>query len=175
VDIDQARELIDQLDREINEGQRVAAEALTRAEGALKAREGILAMFPKLLSPPDGADDPADDRPRGQDAVRRIMEDAPGKWWTVTGLLAELHAREWMPESDSPANAVRVAVERVVTGDPDRFYKAKGEKTGATTYSFRPFAKHADLIDQMAADTYERAGIGGVRRRVARPVEGAPG
>ena len=75
--------------------------------------------------------------PRGQEAVRRVLEDAPGRWFTVTGMVDELRARSWLPETGAPAPAVRTALERLASQDDSPIRKDKGKKTGAVTYCLR--------------------------------------
>jgi hypothetical protein len=75
------------------------------------------------------------EKPRGQEAVRRVLQENPGRWFTVTGMVDELTSRGWAPDSDVPASAVRTALERLANQPESVIRKGRGEKTGAVTYS----------------------------------------
>ena len=136
---DQARELAKQLTEEIELANRKANQYIERAQGANDVLSGLLRMFPDLDEDIKDRNrtEPGVDRPRGQEAVRRIMVDAPGKWWTVKDLVRELSTRGWQPDARNPMTAVRAAAERVVTGDT-AFKKSRGDRSVAATYSFHP-------------------------------------
>lgn len=55
---------------------------------------------------------PASDRPKGAEAVRRVLAETAGRGWTVQEMTAELERRGWTPDSKSPADAVRTAMVR---------------------------------------------------------------
>ena len=129
----------------------------------MQVMDGILTMFPQLREEPVwvprasksssvviGEED--EDKPRGQEAVRQIMQSSPGKWWTLSGLVHEMARRDWPLSSD---NAVRMAAERVVAGDPLHYFKDKGEKTGSTTYSYRPFAERSAPANGVSHNAFE--------------------
>jgi hypothetical protein len=82
-----------------------------------------------------------DDRPRGQEAVRRVMVDSPGKWWTVGAMVKELEHRDWLPDTEAPAPAVRTSMERLAASPHYAITKDKG-KSGAVTYRYR--SRHAE-------------------------------
>jgi hypothetical protein len=91
--------------------------------------DGMLALYPDQ---PESRQE----RPKTQDAIRQIMQESPGKWFTVTLMVHELETRGWSPDSDNPASAVRTAMARLAESEP-RIGKGQGEKTGSVTYSFR--------------------------------------
>lgn len=127
------------------------------AKGAIEALNGLFEMFPELKREFDRVEaDENNEPPRGQEAVRRTLMDFPGRWWTATSLVDELHSRGWQPKSRDPANAVHVAAERVVSGDPSHFRKATGDKIGGAIYAYWPF----DIVAGMANDTYARIQAG---------------
>jgi len=125
----------------VAQAQERAKEAVRLSEGGMEVIDGLVKMFPELKTDPDARlPDPQSfgDPPRGQDAVRQVMEGVPGRWWTVTGLVNEMEARGW----PAAPNAVRQAADRLVNSDPTLYHRGTGEKTGSTTYSFRPFDRH---------------------------------
>ncbi len=133
-------------------GEVVATERRLAALGKLV--EGYIELFPDLAdsqvavpSSPEWAE--PDNRPKGQEAVRRVMMESPGQWFTVPYMLAELRRRDWLPESDEPGNAVRASLTRLVV-DP-QFQKGRGAKTGAVTFAYKP---------HFADDTDHHAGAG---------------
>lgn len=142
---EEAERTLETLRRELAEAKEAVGAAMKRMSALRKLIEGYEELFPELtdtvLQPAtlDAADHARllDGRPRGQEAVRQVMKESVGKWWTVTSLVKELQTRGWLPESEVPSSAVRTAVERLVVTDPN-VHKDKGS-TGAVTYSFRPF------------------------------------
>ena len=67
------------------------------------------------------------DRPRGAEAVRRVLVEEHGKAWTPRELAAELDRRGWAPESKSPVDAVRTALMRAWRA-PDSGITREGSK-----------------------------------------------
>jgi hypothetical protein len=94
--------------------------------------DGIRALFPDIEQAAESLE-----RPKTQDAIRQIMQEAPGKWFTVNLMVHELERRGWMPESENPSGLVRTALARLADAEP-KIGKGKGEKTGSVTYSYRP-------------------------------------
>lgn len=124
--------------RAVTGGRDLIRSTTATVEGALEALEGLYKMCPWMERIPMAREDGADQGTlRGQDVVRAILESAPGKWWTLTLLAREVEDRDWSPMSH---NALRMAADRVVANDPDHYFKDTGTKTGAATYSYRPFA-----------------------------------
>jgi hypothetical protein len=76
-----------------------------------------------------------DERPRGQEAVRRVLADSPGKWWTVGSVVKEMEHRDWLPDTEAPMPAIRTALERLASNPQHGVRKDKG-KTGAVTFSY---------------------------------------
>jgi hypothetical protein len=153
VDLDQAAEIATQLAEALEDAASIIEQQSRRAKGAVAALNGLFEMFPELKQGLDQttADEPDDGTPRGQEAVKRVLADSPGRGWTVSGLVEELYHRGWQPNSRDPANAVRVALERVVASDPAQFRKESGD-IGGTLYSYWPF----DIADS----TYARLQAG---------------
>lgn len=86
-----------------------------RAIGIHKMIEGVVEMFPAaedLL--PEDFDDDAEPRPRGAQAVERVLGEHPGSRFAVSNVVELLRERGWMPNSTNPSNAVRTALERLV-------------------------------------------------------------
>lgn len=78
----------------------------------------------------------SENRPRGAESIRLVLMENPGVGLTVGELLRSLQQRGWLPESDSPANAVRTACERLVAnGEP---FGKRRDRDGAVVYLYRP-------------------------------------
>jgi hypothetical protein len=86
-----------------------------RAAGIKKLIEAVVEMFPEaedeLPEEFDGIEQP---RPRGAEAVKRLLENFRGQYFSVAELVRELDRVGWLPKSSTPANAVRTAAERLV-------------------------------------------------------------
>ncbi len=95
---------------------RNAVERLQRREvGIRKVLDGVIEMFPAVEDLlPEDLDDDNEPRPRGAEAVRRVLAGDPDTWYTVTAVVGALRMREWLPNSSNPSNAVRTALERLV-------------------------------------------------------------
>lgn len=101
-----------------------AEDAGRRARGLTLVIRGYVEMFPglrELVGPmKDSWSVPTvavEETPRGADAVRLVMQESPDRWWLVSELVAELKGRDWLPESDNPANAIRTALERLLNSE----------------------------------------------------------
>jgi len=126
--------------------------AQRRIAARAKVREGYTELYPRLreefaedetprASSPTGVEypDPMTDRPRGQEAVLRILEDRQfaGKYWTVTMMVEEMRERDWLPGSETTAaahNAVRAALSRAESHP--RIRKGYG-RNGHVVYYFQ--------------------------------------
>lgn len=99
-----------------------------------KMIEAVVELYPEhedlLPEDLDGGDHP---RPRGAEAVRRVLEGQAGKYYPVSAIVALLGQQGWVPESANPANAVRTAAERLV--DREVIEKAKAAD-GTVLYRF---------------------------------------
>jgi hypothetical protein len=124
-------------------------ETLTRTVAGLrKILDAYVEMFPELLPFVEGMTQgisPADDedgRPRGAEAVRLILQESPNEWFRVSELVGLLRDRGWLPESENPANAVRTALERLVSSidesDVVRGKYTTGPRSGAVVYKYDP-------------------------------------
>jgi hypothetical protein len=137
----EARQILEALRGELESAVAKRTDLEKREAAIRKLIDGYLELFPGLASHQTLMPLPAPVvslRPRGQEAVLRVMEDSVGKWWTVGTMVHELEKRGWLPESEQPANAVRVAMERVVTAASPPYFKDKGA-SGTVTFSYRPF------------------------------------
>lgn len=133
MDRTEAAKILTTLQHELTQAdQRVAA--------LNKLIEGYRELFPDLEaddSPGEVvADDP--DRPRGVEAVVRVLQESPGKWFTVRLMTKELEQRQWLPTSADPESAVRAALARAHAGDEVHIDKGRGKKTGQITYRYAP-------------------------------------
>src|SRR5436189_98067 len=110
-----ARQVVDEATGEAppfdpDAGKDPAAVALGR-KGGLKGGKARAERLPDVI----GAIEPAeDDRPRGQEAVRRLMRESVREW-RPADLIAEIQRRGWIdPAAKTPGAAVRVALRRLV-------------------------------------------------------------
>ncbi len=148
--------------------------AKARMEGMRQVARGILTAFPELrqhLTDCERVELRLDDslRPRGSAAVKEILESRPNQALTVAEIVADLDERGWLPASDNPSNAVRVALERLVDGR--RFFKRQGDDGNPVRYYF---VDGTDLIAGMSASTRARL-AGGVRVAADEADGGAAG
>ena len=117
VELDETKALkaVSDLLDELLTARRAMDLAQRRAAGLRKMIEAVVEMFPAaedlLPEDLDGSDEP---RPRGAEAVRRVLLADRGVYYSVPGLVTLLAQRNWLPDSASPANAVRTAAERLV-------------------------------------------------------------
>ncbi|MFN2502659.1 MAG: hypothetical protein ABR540_00185 [Acidimicrobiales bacterium] len=118
-----------------------AEAAKRRAAGLMMIMRGYIEMFPELRDLPidlnvDLGDPIPIDAPRGAEAVRLVLQDTPNNWWLVSELVEALKGRHWLPESDNPANAVRTALERLLTNETSDV--RKGKQNGKVVYGYFP-------------------------------------
>jgi hypothetical protein len=144
MDRDEARRLLLDARREQAEAERIVQEQRARMNGMRSIVSGVLQMFPDLEDEAVGDNETAEitplpeDRPRGAEAVRAVLMDTPGKWFSVPMVVHALDHRGWLPESDAPSNAVRTALERLIATEAELFRKDRGEKTGKVVYAYKP-------------------------------------
>ena len=136
MDEPEARRILRSLRSELDEAVATFRAANKRASTIRKLIEGYVELFPSLTNDvPENVVSAAEDRPRGQSAVREVLTGNPGKWYTVKLMTRELHDRDWLPASDQPENAVRTALTRIAETD-DHVRKGVGEKTGQITFAW---------------------------------------
>ncbi len=137
-----------------------------------KLVEGYLELFPELTddAPTNSAAAATNEtnRPKGQEAVRQVMMESPGKWFTVPLMLEELRKRGWLPETDEPGPAVRASLTRTLA-DP-RFRKGRGQKTGAVTYTYKPSHAYRSDGDATSPERSDRDNEGSGPSTVDHPV-----
>jgi hypothetical protein len=99
--------------RSLEQARSDVANAQRREAGFRKMIDAVVEMFPSTedLLPEDL--DPERSRPRGGEAVRRILAQHDGKYFTAQDITAMLVGNGWGPDSSNPANAVRTAAERL--------------------------------------------------------------
>jgi hypothetical protein len=120
--------------------------ARAREDGMRTVIAGILKIYPDLateIEVPMASSNGTAGRPRGAEAAQQILMSTPNKWFSVDMVVSDLGYRGWLPDSPQPANAVRTALERLITTDPEHFFKDKGEKTGKVVYAFKPSGRRA--------------------------------
>jgi hypothetical protein len=110
-----------------------------RGAALRKLVDGYVELFPDLADPIHAnAVAESETRPKGREAVRLVLMESPGQWFTLPYMLDELQRRGWLPESNEPGNAVRAALTRLVT-DPD-FQKQREHKSGAVVFAYKPLS-----------------------------------
>lgn len=184
MDLEQAIDLALALAQEMSEAAQVAKEAGERAAGASAALAGLRRMFPDLDEMlAEAAAEVINEReqerleaPRGQEAVRQILIETPGVWYSVPLLVQAMQNRHWIAADETPRNAVRVAAERVVGADPERFSKERDPNTGVTVYGYWPNEVISQEASDIAAQILSHAS--GIHRRIEDVSQGrlrAPG
>jgi hypothetical protein len=141
MDIHDAGLTVRQLIIERNEARAEVVAARRRVMGFEMAISGYMQLFPelrRLLSQDEGDSDTTvsiSDHPRGQAAITEILESLEyrGKYWTVKQMTEELQKRGWEPDSERPANSVRVALSRLVDSNP-RITRGPGEHGNVVFY-----------------------------------------
>lgn len=140
----EVRVLVAQLLTDRERCREVADDALRRAAGIEAVISGYLQMYPGLadefelpfdvgeMSPREG------EAPRGAAAVRIILQESPRKRWVVSELVDELRRRSWLPKSDNPANAVRAALERLLTKADSDVFKTPDKDERVVYYVYDP-------------------------------------
>jgi hypothetical protein len=127
------------LRRELATAEDRAQRALSEVESLRKIVAGVeeladtgnaprsLSLFVELT--PDEA--AAIEAPRGQEAVRRILESEPQRVWALREILAEVMKRGWIdPDAKVPAAAVRAATQRLAAA-------RLAQKVGAGKYRYQ--------------------------------------
>ena len=96
-----AREDIDKLERQV--------------AGIRKMIDGLVEMYPVTEDVlPEDLDPEDPPHPRGAEAVLRVLREVAGEWYTVPHIVQRLDAKDWLPRSSNPPNAVRTALERLL-------------------------------------------------------------
>lgn len=122
--------------------QRQLAESATRKVAGLRTIiRGYVEIFPELeplvetatAGIPLGSDTAT---PRGAEAVRLILQAQPNVWFVVSELVQGLGQRGWMPDSDNPANAVRTALERLLSSPNSDIVKERRHQS--VVYAYMP-------------------------------------
>jgi len=137
----EAGEQVRRLTEEWVQQQQLAESSTRQATALSKIIKGYIEMYPEL---DDLVEDyvldfsfDRDNAPRGAEAVRLILQDAPNEWLYVSELVERLKARDWLPESDNPANAVRTALERLVANSAETDI-VKHHHSGKVVYGYMP-------------------------------------
>jgi hypothetical protein len=138
----EAEDAVRALQAEFRSVEQTVQDGMARLRGISKVVEGYGEMYPGLLEAVRGHASQAahpsaqpGERPRGQEAIRLVLSGFPGRMWTVADVVAELAQREWLPDSEVPAAAVRTALERLVTSDRDITKVKDAHGTVRFTYS----------------------------------------
>ncbi|HEX6422779.1 MAG TPA: hypothetical protein VFZ79_04825 [Acidimicrobiales bacterium] len=123
----EARHILRSLRRELADAEATVAAAQHRVGALQKLVSGYVELFPALAAPDATAPPDEVTKPRGQEAVLKVMESPEfrGRYWTVTAMTDALSERAWLPESNTPGNAVRTALDRLAEKEP-RVHKGPG-------------------------------------------------
>jgi hypothetical protein len=88
------------------------------AVGLRKMVDAVVEVHPSVEDLlPDDLDEDEEPRPRGAEAVRRVLEMNRGVWFEVPKIVSLLDQQGWLPDSSNPANAARTALERLVESE----------------------------------------------------------
>jgi hypothetical protein len=124
----------------VQESQARAAVTDLRAKAAMEHRrleslnqliDDYIGLFPDLAT----TTTTTPHRPRGQEAVRRVLMASPGVWFSISSMVAELRNRGWLPDSDEPGGAVRASLMRVAAHKD--FEKEHHKKVGVV-FAYKP-------------------------------------
>lgn len=140
MDVGEGRQLLSNWTTELQAQRRRQAESARKISAIEKIVAGLLEMFPDLAGEFDfepGSSSEAGGVPKGAEAVRIILQEHPNDWFYVSELVDKLRLRGWLPESDNPANAVRAALERLLTADDSDVQKRR-DHSDKVVYSYRP-------------------------------------
>jgi hypothetical protein len=144
--------------RRIVEAHRAEVQRLERRLDVLRRLiDGYVELFPELAqavgqrpsvptnitsAPPTL---PAEERPKGQEAVRRILEDSERRAFTVPEVVEELRKRGWLPPSEDPSAAVRAALTRLTSTHPHGYQKGRHQGTVIYGYRLPPDPARVDI------------------------------
>ena len=144
VDIEEAQELLRRAQHDRDDATTALETAQATIESSQLIIQGIVRRFPELKGdekdwepwePPERVE-----RPRGSEAVLQILQVAENKWHDISDLVAALDSHGLLPNSANPANAVRTAVERLVSAEGAHVEKSRtrpGLSSIATTSQSR--------------------------------------
>ena len=71
-----------------------------------------------------------------------MLQVAENQWFTVMQMVEALDERNWLPDSQNPPNAVRAALERLVTANDSHVEKGK-YNNGTVIYRYHDEAIQA--------------------------------
>lgn len=133
LDDEAATSLVGRLVKQLRQARTDVERAERRVSGIRKLIDAVVEMYPAAEDElPEDLDDDEEPRPRGAEAVRRVLDENAGKWHGVSDVVSMLEARDWLPDSSNPANAVRTALQRL--SDRKVIEKGKGKRDGAIAY-----------------------------------------
>lgn len=140
----EAQALVRQLAQEWAEQKHVASIATHQAAALGKIITAYVDLIPELAltvqevtgqQPPDSAGDSS--TPKGAEAVRIVLQENMKTHFYVSEMVEQLRNREWLPESDNPANAVRAALDRLSSDTSSDVHKQRfADRT--VTYVYDP-------------------------------------
>jgi hypothetical protein len=117
MNLEEARTLMDQCQRDRVDAQIQMTSARAKSESAILIIQGLLRRFPELRDEAPTSDLEWDikvtEGPSGAEAVLQILQVDEGQFYTVRQMVTALDERGWLPQSENPPNAVRTALERL--------------------------------------------------------------
>ena len=124
-----------QLVRQLESARQSVDQAERRVAGLRKLIEAVVEIYPAAEDElPDDLDDEREPRPRGAEAVRRVLADRAGNWYRLPVIVDMLDEQGWLPASGNPTNAVRSAAERLIATRVLEKERAEGD--GAVIYRY---------------------------------------
>lgn len=137
----EARELLRQQLAEFKAAQGMLTTARATMESSRLIIAGICKRYPNLETGVSMAELQADpwesgEKPRGSEAVLATLQVNENQWFTVAQMVQALDDRGWLPESENPANAVRTALERLVTAKDTHVEKGRRKHDQTVVYRF---------------------------------------
>jgi hypothetical protein len=104
---------------ELRQARDTLEEAQRSVVGLKKLIDGYVELFPLLESVvvEEGGIEDDDGHPRGMDAALQVLGTNTGNWLSVLAVVQRMEGLGWLPTSTNPANAIRTALERLVSAE----------------------------------------------------------
>jgi len=141
MDVDQAVATVEQLWSDLEWKEEHLADLTRQVAGIRKLIATYYEMFPTLEARTNSRPPVVDqDSPKGAEAVRRILQAAPGEQLLVSQVVRALADAGWLPESDNPANAARAALDRLAATQDSDVHKLRYRTTSGIKvfYTYDP-------------------------------------
>ena len=132
------------LGTDVDEARRVVASLrgeVATEEKRLAALRKLVRGYAAYIATPASSVPVRDDRPKGQEAVRIILEESSGTAFTVPDVVEAMGARGWLPPSADPA----AALTRLAMSHGDAFRKER--RRGTVVYVHSGLASSQVVLD----------------------------